>query len=380
MSPADRTRSVFAWLGEIRRSRIGAAVVIPLLAIFTAFVVGAVIVVAAGTAPSQMLDAYRALFEGSFGSRKAISETLTAATPLILTGLSVAVAFKAGLFNIGGEGQFLCGGMFAVWAGFTFTSLPAVIHVMVAVAAGIVGGALWGLVPGLLKARSGAHEVIVTIMMNFIALRLVDYFLKSSLFQREGRNDPISKNIESTAMLPKLVGWWDGSLRVHFGLLLALAATFLMAWLLFRTTIGFEIRALGNNPHASRYAGMSSARTYVLVMMLAGGLAGLAGTSQVLGVLDRASPGFSSGLGFDGIAVALLGRSHPWGVVASAVLFGALRAGGQQMQATAGVGIDLIGVIQALVIIFVAAPALISALYRLKTRVSAEAAAEGSQP
>jgi ABC-type uncharacterized transport system permease subunit len=340
--------------------------VIPLLAVFTALVVGAGIVMLAGVSLGETLAAYQALLIGSVGSIKAISETLTAATPLILAGLSVALAFRAGLFNIGGEGQMLIGGMFGVLVGFSLTGLPIFIHLPLAVAAGILGGAIWGFIPGFLKARTGAHEVIVTIMLNFIALRLVDFFLKTDLFQREGRNDPISKNVEPTAALPPLLGWIDPVLRVHLGLILALVAAGFIQWLLFRTTTGFEFRAVGANPSAARYAGMSITKVYILVMVIAGGLAGMAGTGQVLGVLDRASPGFAAGIGFDGIAVALLGRSNPWGVVAAAVLFGGLRAGGQQMQATAGVGIDLIAVIQALIIIFVAAPALITALYRLK--------------
>ena len=340
--------------------------VIPLLAVFTALVVGAAIVMLAGVSLGETLAAYQALLVGSVGSVKAISETLTAATPLILAGLSVALAFRAGLFNIGGEGQMLIGGMFGVLVGFSISGLPIFVHLPLAVVAGILGGAIWGFIPGFLKARTGAHEVIVTIMLNFIALRLVDYFLKTDLFQREGRNDPISKNIEASATLPPLLGWLDPALRVHLGLILALVAAGFINWLLFRTTTGFEFRAVGANPSAARYAGMSISKVYILVMVIAGGLAGMAGTGQVLGVLDRASPGFAAGIGFDGIAVALLGRSNPWGVVAAAMLFGGLRAGGQQMQATAGVGIDLIAVIQALIIIFVAAPALITAIYRLK--------------
>ncbi len=200
---------------------------------------------------------------------------------------------------------------------------------------------------------------------------------KTELFQREGRNDPISKNIEPSAQLPALLGWADPAAKVHLGLFLALGAAVFVWWLLFRTNTGFEFRAVGANPSAARYAGMSVGRVYILVMMLAGGLAGLAGTGQVLGVLDRASPGFNAGLGFDGIAVALLGRSNPFGVVLAALLFGGLNAGGQYMQANADVGIDLISVIQALIIIFVAAPALISAIYRIKTDASSTQISRG---
>ena len=351
--------------------------VIPALAVFTALVIGAIIIMLTGASFAQMIDAYLALLKGSVGSLRAISATLTEATPLILTGLCVALAFRAGLFNIGGEGQLLIGGMFAVLVGFSFTGLPSFVHLPLAVVAGIIGGALWGFIPGFLKAKTGAHEVIVTIMLNYIAYRLVDYALKTTLFQREGRNDPISKNIEDSAQLPKLLAWVDPAMKVHLGLFIALGAAFFVWWLLFRTNTGFEFRAVGANPSAARYAGMSVTKVYILVMMIAGALAGLAGTGQILGVLDRASPGFNAGLGFDGIAVALLGRSNPFGVVLAALLFGGLNAGGQYMQANADVGIDLISVIQALIIIFVAAPALISAIYRVKSNASATQISQG---
>lgn len=353
------------------------ALLIPLLAVFLALVIGALIIMATGMSFAEAMNAYGALAQGSVGSLRAISETLTAATPLILTGLAVAIAFRAGLFNIGGEGQVLIGGMFAVLVGFSITGVPWFIHLPAALIAGIIGGAIWGFIPGFLKAKTGAHEVIVTIMLNYIALRLVDYLLKTNLFQREGRNDPISKNVEPTANLPGLLTALDPGLRVHAGLIVALLAAVFIHWLLFRTTAGLEFRAVGANPAAAQYAGMSVGRTYILVMMIAGSLAGLAGTGQVLGVLDRASPGFSAGLGFDGIAVALLGRSNPIGVVFAGLLFGGLSAGGQQMQATAGVGVDLIGVIQALIIIFVAAPALIAAIFRLKTPVASTQISKG---
>jgi general nucleoside transport system permease protein len=351
--------------------------VIPLLAILTALIIGVIIIMLTGSSFSDAMKAYAALVQGSVGSLRAISETLTAATPLIFAGLSVALAFRAGLFNIGGEGQALIGGMFAVWVGFSITGLPLYVHLPLAILAGVIGGAIWGFIPGVLKAKTGAHEVITTIMLNYIALRLVDYFLKTDIFQREGRNDPISKNVESTANYPAFLSSIDPALRVHAGLFVALGAAVLISWLLFRTTIGFEFRAVGANPNAARYAGISVTKVYILVMMIAGALAGSAGAGQVLGVLDRATPGFSEGLGFDGIAVALLGRSNPYGVVAAALLFGGLRAGGQQMQVSANVGIDLISVIQALIIMFVAAPALISAIYRLKKPVASTQISKG---
>ena len=368
-------RSFFRKLTTATDWRTG--LVIPALAVFTALVIGLVIIMLTGYSFAEALEAYKALLQGSVGSVRAISQTLTEATPLIFTGLAVALAFRAGLFNIGGEGQLLMGGMLAVLAGFTFTGLPWFIHLPLAVLAGAIGGAIWGFVPGFLKAKTGAHEVIVTIMMNYIAYRLVDYLLKSALFQREGRNDPISKTIEDSAQLPALLKWLDPAATVHLGLFLAIGAAAVVWWLLFRTNTGFEFRAVGANPSAARYAGMSVTKVYILVMVLSGALAGLAGTGQVLGVLDRASPGFSAGLGFDGIAVALLGRSNPWGVVAAALLFGGLNAGGQYMQANANVGIDLIAVIQALIIIFVAAPALISAIYRIKVTTGSTQISKG---
>ncbi len=352
-------------------------VLIPLLAVFTALVLGVLIIMATGIPFSEAMRAYGALLEGSVGSVRAISETLTAATPLILSGLSVALAFRAGLFNIGGEGQILIGGMLAVFIGFSFNGIPFPVHLLLAIGGGIVGGMIWGFIPGFLKAKTGAHEVITTIMLNYIAYRLIDYALKTTVFQREGRNDPVSKNVEPSAQLPGLLEWLDPALRVHAGLIVALFAAGVVYWLLFRTTLGFEFRAVGASPSAARYAGVSVGKVYILAMMFAGGLAGLAGTGQILGVLDRATPGFSAGLGFDGIAVALLGRSNPWGVVAAALLFGGLRAGGQQMQVSANVGIDLIAVIQALIIIFVAAPALIAAIYRLKTPVQSTQISSG---
>jgi simple sugar transport system permease protein len=343
------------------------AVLIPVLAVFTAFVIGGIIMMLTGVPFSQMIEAYVALLKGSVGSLKAISETLTAATPLILTGLSVAIAFRAGLFNIGGEGQLLIGGMTALVVGFSLDGLPWVIHLPLALIAGMVGGAAWGFIPGILRARTGAHEVITTIMLNYIAVLLVQYLLTITFFQREGRNDPVSKNVLASAQLPKLLAWINPSMRVNLGLLVALIAAFVVNWMLFRTTLGYQFRAVGANPAAARYAGISVPRVYVLVMVIAGALAGLAGANQILGVLGRATPGFSGpGLGFDGISVALLGRSNPWGVVAAALLFGGLKAGGQQMQVSAHVGLDLIAVIQALIIMFVAAPALITTLYRLK--------------
>jgi simple sugar transport system permease protein len=297
------------------------------------------------------------------GSPDAISETLFAATPLIFAGLAVAIGFQAGLFNIGVNGQMHIGGMAAILVGFTF-DLPAVIHIPLVLVAAVAGGAIWGGFAGLLKAKTGAHEVITTIMLNFIALFLVDYMLKTPLFQAPGRSDPISELANESARFPLLFS----DFRVNIGFLFALAAVAFVWWLMYRTTIGFEFRAVGFNPSGGRYAGMNVAWVYVSVMAVSGALAGIGGANQILGLNPyRAIPNFAGNIGFDAIALALLGRSHPVGVLVAGLLFGGLRAGGREMQGAAGIPIDLVLVLQALIIVFIAAPELVRSIYRLKT-------------
>ncbi len=365
-------------------------ILVPVLAVLSALIIGAIIIAVStvdllrlwGESPGRALtetwdtisSAYVGLFRGAFGSLGGLSETLVSAAPLILAGLAVAVGFRAGLFNIGAEGQMLIGGMAALAVGFSFEGLPLVIHLPLALLAGFLGGAIWGGFPGLLRAKTGAHEVITTIMMNWIAIRFVDYALKTSFVQAPGRTDPISKGVAESARLPLLLG---SRYRVHIGIIVALLVAWGVYWLLFKSTIGFEFRAVGYNPDGARYAGVSVTRAYILVMAIAGAMAGLGGGNQVLGVLYRASPGFSAGIGFDAIALALLGRSHPLGVVLAGLLFGALEAGGLRMQAASDVGIDLIAVIQALIIVFIAAPALIRAVYRVKAGPGAEQLTRG---
>jgi simple sugar transport system permease protein len=336
--------------------------IVPILAVVMALIIGGIVMLATGVEPGAIGRSYVALFTGSFGSLYAISETLTAAAPLTLAGLGIAVAFRAGLFNIGAEGQLLMGGMGALIVGFSFQGLPIYIHLPLALLAAALAGAIWAGIAGWLRAATGAHEVITTIMLNLTAFRLVDYMLRNPPVQRPDRPDPISKSVLDSAELPQLLDWIDPTLRVHGGFILAVLAVIFIYWLLFRTTIGFEFRAAGLNPDAARYAGMKAGLIIVMVMALAGALAGLAGASQVLGVLGRASPNFSGGIGFDAIALALLGRSHPVGVLLAGLLFGALQAGGRQMQVDAGVSLDIISVIQALIIIFIAAPMLVRAV------------------
>jgi len=360
-------------------SSLRQALVIPALALLSALIIAAFIIAVTdvdilplwGTDPGEAFrltiggigDAYKALFVGSFGSVRAITETLFAATPLIFAGLAVAVGFQAGLFNIGVNGQMHIGGMAALWVGFSIAA-PAIIHIPLAILAAIAGGALWGGIAGLLRARTGAHEVITTIMLNFIALFLVDYLLKTTVFQQPGRNDPISQKAASTAEFPTLIGDY----RVQIGFLLALAAVGAVWWLMYRSTIGFEFRAVGSNPDGGKYAGINVAWIYVTVMAVSGALGGIAGANQILGLEPyRGISNFAGTVGFDAIALALLGRSHPVGVLFAGLLFGALRAGGREMQGAAGIPIDLVLVVQALVIVFIAAPSLVRAIYRIKT-------------
>ena len=338
-------------------------VIVPLFAIVAALVLGALTMLATSVEPATIARSYLALLQGSVGSINAISETLTAATPLILAGLGLALGFRAGLFNIGAEGQILMGGMAAVITGFSFPGLPVFVLLPLCLLSGALAGAFYAGIAGWLRAATGAHEVISTIMLNLIAYRLIDYMLRLPFVQRSGRADPISKSVPDHAELPRLLEWIDPNLRVHAGIFLALAAVVFVYWLLFKTKTGFEFRASGASPDAARFAGMRSGLTIVLAMASAGALAGLAGTVQVLGVLDRVTPGFSAGIGFDAIAVALLGRSHPVGVLFAGLLFGGLEAGGRQMQVDAGVSIDLIGIIQALIIVFIAAPMLVRAIF-----------------
>lgn len=359
-------------------SSLRQALTVPALALVSALIIGAIIIAVTdvdnlrvwGDDPGEafrstfsgIADAYKALFVGSLGSVRAITETLFAATPLLFAGLAVAVGFQAGLFNIGANGQMHIGGMAALWVGFSIT-VPAIVHIPVALMAAIVAGAIWGGIAGLLRARTGAHEVITTIMLNFVALFLVDYWLKSSIFQQPGRNDPISQAANESARFPTLL---EGH-RLNIGFLLALGAVWLVWWLMYRSTIGFEFRAVGSNPDGGRYAGMSVAWVYVAVMAVSGALAGMAGANSILGLEPyRGISNFAGTTGFDAIALALLGRSHPIGVLAAGLLFGALRAGGREMQGAAGIPIDLVLVIQALIIVFIAAPALVRAIYRVK--------------
>ncbi|HET6953638.1 MAG TPA: ABC transporter permease [Acidimicrobiales bacterium] len=369
--------AALAWLRGLANSLI-----IPVLALVTALLVGGLVIIfttpdvldewasffsdPGGTLRASwdiVYESYRALWESSLGSPRVIGRTLTEATPLALGGLSVALAFRAGMFNIGAAGQIVIGATCAGWVGFTW-DLPPAIHLPLAVAAGFAGGAAWGGIAGVLKARTGAHEVITTIMLNYISYRVLDWALRSDAFQPAGRDDPISKAVRESGRLPEIT---IGNVEVHAGLFVAIAAAAAVWWLLDRSTVGFRMRSVGANPFAARYAGMSVGAMYVLAMVLAGGLAGLAGTANILGRPSFSlTGGYYAFLGFDSIAVALLGRAQPAGVLAAAFLFGVLRSGSTGMQANTTTPVDIIVVIQALIILFVAAPALVRSIYRIK--------------
>lgn len=317
--------------------------------------------------------AYWALFRGSIYDPQLadpgflqgfypLSETLVAASPLILTGLSVALAFRAGLFNIGAQGQFIAGAIGASYVGFHF-EMPVVIHSIAAIAAAILCAGLYGGFVGFLKAKTGAHEVIVTIMLNYVAGYFLLWLLSTEAFLRPGRQDPLAPEVRESARLPHLFG---SDLRANLGFIIALIVAGLVWWLLQRSTWGFRFRAVGANAAASKTAGISVGRTTTTVMFIAGALAGLAGAVQILGSEPAMTAGVGGTFGFDAITVALLGRATPIGTVFAALLFGALRAGGLTMQASTETPLDLVLVIQALIVLFIAAPALIKAIFRLK--------------
>jgi len=295
-----------------------------------------------------------------------ISETLVYATPVILTGLSVALAFRTGLFNIGAQGQMIFGVIAAGWVGFHIHA-PAPLHIPLALIAGMVGGAFYGGLVGVLKARTGAHEVITTIMLNYVALSFLLFLLGVHGFQAPPYNQSKSLAVDNSAGLPHLFEFFAPGLRANVGFLLVLVAAILVWWLLERSTIGFRLRAVGASPAASRTAGISAERAFVVAMTLAGVLAGLAGAAQLLGPAREITTTIDNGAGFDGITAALLGRGKPGGVVAAGLLFGALRAGGQRMASETGTPIDIVVVVQALTVLFIAAPALVQAIFRVRT-------------
>jgi len=397
----------WSWMREWLSRRLR-GLVVPALSVFTALVIGALILMftdqeayqlvgqgqvfeAVRVAFTNLLTAYKALYEGALGNPREIlqaiqeslatqelkpllralrgpSDTLVQSVPYIFAGLAVALGFRAGLFNIGAEGQIGIGWLAAVVVGYSFTGLPAFIHLPLAILVGAVAAGLWAGIAGVLKARTGAHEVITTIMLNYVVYRLSDWLLCGPLEKTVGTCR--TQEIAESAYLPRFL---DHPVGIHWGFILALVAAALVGWFLFKTTWGYELRTVGANPDAARYGGINVGRIMVLAMFLSGCLAGLAGVAQGLGITHNIALGFQAGYGFDSIALALLGKSHPVGVTAASLLFGALRAGAARMQSIAGVPTEIVQIIQALVIIFIAAPAIIQALYRLRKRREEEA-------
>ena len=343
------------------------AMLIPFLAILTAIIVGGVIIAIVRGDP---IRAYIGLIQGSFGSAKALSETAVWATPYIFGGLAVTLAFKGGLFNIGAEGQLALGATISALVGYALPEwlgfdLPIIIHLPLAVLVGMMAGALWAAIVGFLKAYTGAHEVINSIMMNYIALNTVSFLLNGPMKDRDP-NNVIARTplIAESARIPAI---FEG-LRVHWGFIFALLVAYLVWWLLNKTTLGFEIRTVGANPDAAKYAGINVKRIIIVTMAISGMLAGLAGTIEVTGLNYRHELGFSQGYGFDAIAIALLGKSHPLGVVLAAILFAAMRNGATRMQFLTQMPVDLISMLQAFILLFVAADAIIRYIYRIKAQ------------
>jgi ABC-type uncharacterized transport system permease subunit len=368
----------------------GNEIVVTILAFVVALVVGAVLIAIAdaptrtalgfffqhpsdtfSNAWSAISSGYSALFRGAVFNTNSlysnggvpifgpISDTLVNAAPLILGGLAVGVAFRAGLFNIGVQGQLIMGAIAAGYVGFTW-SMPPGIHVIVALIAGVLGGAIWGGIVGVLKAKTGAHEVITTIMLNYVALALLSYLLGVSGFQKAGSNQAISRTVKGSARLPHLF------VDLHFGLVLALLAAVACWWLLSRSTLGFTLRAVGANQFAARTAGMKIERSYITVMLISGALAGLVGCSQVLGTRLVVTQDVDAGFGFDAITVALLGRGSPYGTVLAGLLFGAFRAGSVVMGTDTTTPPDVVSVMEPVIVLFIAAPALVRGLFRLR--------------
>jgi simple sugar transport system permease protein len=376
-------------VNQVLREIMGGGIVRTVLAILCGFIVGALLIAATSddvarvsgyffsrpmdtisAAWEAITDGYGALFRGSIYNANAkdfatairpITETLRLGAPLIASGLGIALSFRVGLCNIGGRGQLLMGVVFAGFASFAWP-LPPVLHLIVAIVFGILGAALWGSIVGLLKATSGAHEVIVTIMLNYVAVNLVTWLMRSGvLHDPSAGSNPQSIAPLPTAQLPRLLG--DG-FAIHAGFLLVVAATVLYWWLMERSSIGFRFRAVGINPHAAKTAGMNVPKIYIIAMASSAAFVGIAGVNQVLGRTSGVTPSIDAGIGFDGITVALLGAGGAVGIFFAGLLFGAMKAGSPAMQ-IADVSPEVLLVVQGVIVLFIAAPPLVKAIFRL---------------
>ena len=372
----------------------------PILAVVTALIFGAVVIVLTdfnnlalittdpvagiGGALGGVINGYGAMISGAFGDPgrvvtafqtgdvndiataiRPITETLVATTPLIFTGLAIAVSFRAGMFNIGGNGQVMMGALGATLTAFTLQGqVPAFVILLAALAASLLFGGFWGFIPGFLKARTGAHEVITTIMLNYVASQVLFFALGLDTLRQPGSTAPVSKNLSAFVDVPVIISL--PAIRLDYSFVVALITAGLVSLLLFRTTKGFELRASGFNMTAARYAGMSAGGSMMLAMAISGGLCGLAGGFLAVGTVGQLSLDLDGGIGFNAIALALLAGLRPSGVVLAALLFGALTNGGKLMGIQSGIPFDLLLFIMALVIMFVAAPGLIRTIWRVK--------------
>ena len=391
--PEEQTKHGPSGQAALLRQVASSPAVVGLLAVLTALILSSILILAADSevrytatyllnrpgdflhaTASTLSEAYSSLLRGALFDWRAttgvrmirpITDTLTNATPLIIAGLGMAVAFRAGLFNIGGQGQMILGAITACYVGIAW-NLPPVAHLLVAVVGAGLGGLVWGGIAGVLKARTGANEVIVTIMLNSIAAHLLSQVLSLKAFNGEGETgNRKSLTVADTAQYPWLAG---DSFRLHAGFLLALLVAVAVWWLMERSRLGFQLRATGLNADAARTAGMSVPWVTSLVMMISGALCGLAATAPVLGTQKSMDESVVGTIGFDAITVALLGRSRPLGTVLAGLLFGALRAGGTAMQAAPGTHIKIVLVLQSTIVLFIAAPPLIRAIFRLRER------------
>lgn len=389
---------------------------IPLLAIVSGLIIGAILIAVTsetvyaafkdgffygiGQAFYEIGTAYLALITGSLGDpvriitalqsgdaasiRSAVNpilESLVQTTPYIFAGLACALGFRAGLFNIGVEGQLFMGAIAATYVGYSITGLPAYIHMPLAFIAGALGGAIWGIIPGILKATTGGNEVINCIMMNYISYRLVSWLLTGPMTRPDTGGMPLSPLIQKSAEIPQ---FFQSPIRFHLGFFIALLFAFIVWWVLFKTTWGLNLRTVGANPRAAKYAGLNIAKVTVIGMAMSGALAGMAGANEVLAINHFMAPSLSSGYGFNSIALALLGNSHPVGVILSSLLFGILQNGATRMEVMSKIPSDIVVILQALILIFVAAPAIIRSVYRLRDSKNSAvepttAAAEGSK-
>jgi simple sugar transport system permease protein len=360
--PEDSRRGITT---KIREAWDLQPLLVPLYAILLSFIVGGVLIAIIGVNP---FEAYWALMRGMFGSGDRIAGAFARAVPFMGSALALAFAFRAGLFNIGAEGQLLIGGVVAAWVGtWAFMSdMPGIIAIPIVLIAGFVGGFAWGWVPGILRARTGAHEVITTIMMNSIALFSVRWLVNSrdpAILRDLEASVPRTEAISPTAALPTIV---DSQPNLHWGFFVMVALCFIVAFILQRTTFGFEVITVGTNPEAALYAGVKVGRIIILAMALAGAFAGVAAASEVSGTNGYFQPGTFAFIGFDGIAIALLARANPIAIIPAALLWGALLAGAPLMQQEAGVSIDVVRIIQAMVLLFVAADAIVRYLFRIR--------------